>query len=306
MKTVVITGTSKGIGLETALAFGRKGYKVYAGMREPDSAEALKEQIEQEDLDISICSLDVDSDESVRECFDAIWKKEDNIDVLVNNAGVEVHGSVEETDLWKFKYVMETNYFGCLRCIKSVLPQMRKRGSGCIINVTSIAGRIANTPLGPYNASKFALEAISEALAQEMKPHNVRVAIVEPGIIDTKMARAITKPGNSIYPQVNRFGGLFSASLKNPTQASIVAANIVEIAGSESWQLRYPVGPDAAPFLDWRASMTDEEWIAWNAAKDKDWYDAVENLFGLDARERAAKFDPKRRESHESENSTNR
>lgn len=178
---------------------------------------------------------------------------------------------------------------------------MRDKGSGSIINIASIAGRIANTPLGPYNASKFALEAISEALAQEMKPHNIRVAIVEPGIIDTKMARAITKPGTSIYPQVNRFGGLFAASLKNPSQASMVAAKIVEIAESESWQLRYPVGPDAAPFLNWRASMTDEEWVSWNAAKDKEWYNAVENLFGLNARPQASPAKPRKRKNRRQE-----
>lgn len=295
MKTVVITGTSKGIGLETALAFGRAGYKVYATMREPESADYLKNHIEEESLDISIFSMDVDSDESVKEFFETVWEELEQVDILVNNAGIEVHGSVEETDLWKFKAVMETNYFGCLRCIKAVLPHMRKRGSGSIINVASVAGRIANTPLGPYTATKFALEAISEVLAQEMQPHNVRVAIVEPGIIDTKMARAITKPGNSIYPQVNRFAGLFAASLRNPAQASMVAAHILEIAESDSWQLRYPVGPDAAPFLEWRASMTDEEWISWNAAKDKEWYDAVENLFGLDARQEAPEIRSRKR-----------
>lgn len=283
MRTAVITGTNTGIGLETALAFGRAGYKVFASMREPENADSLKATIEKEALNISILSMDVDYDESVRECFDAILAQ-GPIDVLVNNAGIEVHGSVEETDLWKFKAVMETNYFGSLRCIKSVLPEMRKRQSGCIINVASVAGRIANTPLGPLNASKFALEAISETLAQEVKPHNIRVAIVEPGIIDTRMARAMTKPGSSFYPQVNRFGRLFAGFLKNPSEASMVAEHILEIADSDSWQLRYPVGPDAAPFLDWRASMTDEEWINWNTAKDKDWYNAVENLFGLDTR----------------------
>ncbi|WP_084625609.1 SDR family oxidoreductase [Salinimicrobium xinjiangense] len=305
MKTVVITGTSKGIGLETALAFGREGYRVFATMREPDCAEALKEQIEKEALDISICRMDVDSDESVQQGFDEIWRELDHIDVLVNNAGIEVHGSVEETDIWKFKVVMETNYFGCLRCIKAVLPKMRERGSGCIINVASVAGRIANSPLGPYNATKFALEAISEALAQEVKPYNIRVAIVEPGIIDTKMARNIIRSGGSLYPQVNRFGGLFAASLRNPTEASIVAENILEIANSNSWQLRYPVGPDATPFLEWRASMTDEEWISFNAAKDKDWYDAVENLFGLTARPEVSKVKPRKRKIHKEETTGN-
>ena len=108
--------------------------------------------------------------------------------MLVNNAGVERSGSVEELPLAEIRAVMETNYFGALRCIQAVVPHMRQRRNGCIINIASVAGRIANSPLGCYAASKFALEAISEALGQEMKTFNVRVAIVEPGIIDTPMA----------------------------------------------------------------------------------------------------------------------
>ena len=162
---------------------------------------------------------------------------------------------------------------------------MRQNRRGCIINVASIAGKIANTPLGAYAASKFALEAVSEALAHEVKSFNVRVAIVEPGIINTEMARDISVSDGSIYPQAKRFAGLFAASLKNPTDASIVADKILEIAENGTWQLRHPVGPDALPFLNWRASMTDEEFVSWNALNDEDWYNAVETTFGLDARQ---------------------
>jgi NAD(P)-dependent dehydrogenase (short-subunit alcohol dehydrogenase family) len=285
MRSVIITGANKGIGYDTALAFARAGYKVFATMRNLETAEALKQKINEESLNIVIATMDVDSDESVKKCFDAIYKESGSIDVLVNNAGIERHGSLEETDMSDFKAVMETNYFGVLRCIKAVLPQMRNDRNGCIINVTSVAGKISNTPLGPYTASKHALEAISECLAQEVKPFNIRVAIVEPGIIDTKMARDITYGGDSIYPQANRFGGLFIASLKKPTSATIVADKILEIANSDSWQLRHPVGPDAAPFLHWRASMTDEQWIDWNAQTDEEWYNAVHINFGLNARE---------------------
>ena len=98
------------------------------------------------------------------------------------------------------------------------------------------------------------------------------------------MARNISIGSDSVYPQSNRFGGLFAASLKMPTQASLVADKMLEIANSESWQLRHPVGPDAIPFLAWRASMSDEEWVDWNAANDEDWYKAVESSFGLNAR----------------------
>ncbi len=285
MKSVIITGTSKGIGLETALAFARAGYKVFATMRNPGLATALKQMIQAESLAITIASMDVDSDESVQQCMDIILKENGSIDVLVNNAGIERHGSIEELKMEDFKSVMETNYFGVLRCTKALLPTMRARRSGCIINVTSIAGKIANTPLGAYAASKFALEAVSESLAQEMKPHNIRVAIVEPGIINTNMAGNISSSDDSIYPQAKRFAGLFAASLKTPTHPSMVADKIVEIAESSSWTLRYPVGPDAEPFLQWRSSMTDEQYVDWNAATDDDWYNAVQNTFGLNARQ---------------------
>lgn len=285
MKSVIITGTSKGIGLETALAFAAAGYKVFATMRNPDMAAAFKQKIKDESLSITIAAMDVDSDESVMHCIDNILKENGTIDVLVNNAGIERHGSIEEMTMEDFKSVMETNYFGVLRCTKALLPLMRKNCSGCIINVASIAGHISNTPLGAYSASKFALEAVSEALAQEVKPHNIRVAIVEPGIINTQMANDISTSDASIYPQSKRFAGLFAASLKTPTQPSMVAEKILEIAESDSWILRHPVGPDAIPFLQWRASMTDEEYVDWNAASDEDWYNAVQNTFGLDARQ---------------------
>jgi len=288
MKSVIITGANRGIGLETALAFGRAGYKVYATMRNLKSGTDLKQKIQDESLPVEIMELDVDSDESVAHCIGTILQENGPIDVLVNNAGIERHSTIEDLDIQGFKAIIETNYIGAVRCFKAVLPAMRHNRKGCIINITSVAGKISCTPLGAYAASKFALEGISEALAQELKPFNIRVAIVEPGIIDTDMARAITKEDHpnptSAYTQPWRFGGLFAASLANPTQASLVGAKILEIAESDSWQLRYPVGPDAQPFLDWRASMSSEEWVDWNAMNDEDWYNAVQNSFGLNAR----------------------
>ncbi len=287
----MITGTSKGIGLETALLFARANYKVFATMRNPDVASDLRQKIMSESLNMVILKMDVDSDESVNQAMHTVVTMHGPIAILVNNAGIEHHGSIEEMELKDFKAIMETNYFGALRCTKALLPLMREHRNGCIINVASIAGKISNTPLGAYAASKFALEAISEALAQEVKPFNIRVAIVEPGIIDTGMANAIANGGSSIYPQSKRFGGLFAASLKTPTKPSMVAEKILEIAESHTWKLRHPVGPDAVPFLEWRASMSDEEYIDWNAASDAEWYNAVENTFGLDAREHSKILD---------------
>jgi hypothetical protein len=134
-------------------------------------------------------------------------------------------------------------------------------------------------------ASKWALEALSEALAGEMKMFNVRVAIVEPGIIDTEMARRIgVPPLVSLYPQQARFASLFEASLKNPVSPALVAAKILEIAASSSWQLRHLVGPDAGPFLQWRSRMSDEEWVDLYASDDETWYRRIEQDFALDTR----------------------
>jgi NAD(P)-dependent dehydrogenase (short-subunit alcohol dehydrogenase family) len=284
MKTVLITGTSKGIGLETALKFGRTGYKVFATMRNPEAASDLKQKIKNESLDITISKMDVDSDTSVKQCMDAIIQKHGSLDVLVNNAGIERHGSIEEMTMDDFQAIINTNYLGVLRCTKAVLPQMRKNEKGCIINIASVAGHIANSPLGGYAASKHALEAISEALAQEVKPFNVKVAIIEPGIINTQMASDIAVNEESIYPHSKRFAGLFLASLKTPTPPSLVADKIFEVAENNNWILRHPVGPDAEPFIAWRASMSDEQWVDWNATNDEDWYKSVEQDFGLNAR----------------------
>jgi NAD(P)-dependent dehydrogenase (short-subunit alcohol dehydrogenase family) len=259
-------------------------------MRNPERAAQLQDAISKEKLPIEIHVMDVDKDESVSSAVSHIRSRAGFIDVLVNNAGVERRGSVEELDLPDFQATMETNYFGPLRCIRELLPEMRARQSGCIINITSVAGRIATSPLGPYCASKFALEAISEVLAQEVRPHNIRVAIVQPGIIDTAMARRIeAPPGDSAYPHARRFANMFGASLQNPVPPSLVAEVIRGIIESGTVQLRHPVGPDAEPFLQWRASMTDDQWINWGALDDDAWYQRVQADFGLDARPKQEK-----------------
>ena len=288
MKSVIITGANRGIGLDTTLSFARAGYKVYATMRNPEKADTLHEKIENESLNVIMMAMDVNSDESVTSCISKIHEDNGVVDVIINNAGIERHGAIEEMELSVFKEVMETNYFGVIRCVKEVLPLMRESKKGCIINVASVAGHISSSPLAPYSASKFALEAFSEALAQEVKAFNIRVGIIEPGIINTDMANDIQHgEPNSNYPQSFRFGGMFRASLEHPTSPTLVADKILDVVESGTWELRHPVGPDAIPFLDWRASMTDEQWVDWNAAPDEQWYDAVQESFGLDARVKA-------------------
>ena len=162
MAKVLITGTSKGIGYETALVLARVGHEVVATMRNPGASD-LEKVAEKANLAVTVLPLDVDDDASVVELFRKVG---DSIDVLVNNAGIFSINVVEDESLEQFRRVMETNYFGAVRCIKQVLPVMRTRGSGRIINVTSIAGRIAAGAESAYVASKFALEAFSESLAR--------------------------------------------------------------------------------------------------------------------------------------------
>jgi NAD(P)-dependent dehydrogenase (short-subunit alcohol dehydrogenase family) len=287
MPSALITGSSKGIGFETALAFARGGYKVFAGMRNPAKSPELAQVAAREKLSINVCTLDVDSDESVTRVFAAIARDHGHLDVLVNNAGIEVRGSIEEMPLSEFRSTMETNYFGVIRCVKQVIPQMRQRRSGVIVNVSSVGGRIASAPLTAYGASKWALEAFSEGLAGEMKTFGVRVLIVEPGIIDTAMAQRIgtTPPkSQSSYRQTDRFASLFTASLQNSAPPTLVAQKILDVATNETWTLRHLVGPDAEPLLAWRKTMTDEQWVALNAADDETWHTTLERDFGFSVR----------------------
>jgi NAD(P)-dependent dehydrogenase (short-subunit alcohol dehydrogenase family) len=287
MASILITGASKGIGMATALVLARAGHTVYATMRSPRQYPELLDTATSEKLPIQILTMDVDSDESVKETIATILAGNRGIDVLVNNAGIESRGSVEELDLSVFRQVMETNYFGAIRTIQSVLPQMRQRRSGLIVNITSVAGRLSTSPFAPYSASKHALEALSEALAQEAKVFNIRVAIIEPGIIDTSMARGVGKTSPSVYPMGRRITGLFKAALENPVTPTLVGEKIREVIESGTWTLRHPVGPDAIPFLQWRNAMTDEQWVDWGAAEDDAWYAGVQRDFGLDARSKA-------------------
>jgi NAD(P)-dependent dehydrogenase (short-subunit alcohol dehydrogenase family) len=284
MGHILITGCSRGIGLAAALELARAGHNVEATMRDPARSPELAGIAAREGLPLTVRTMDVDSDESVRGCFAAVYESAGALDALVNNAGVERHAPIEELPLEEIRAVMETNYFGAIRCMQAVIPSMRERGSGCIVNVTSVAGRIASSPLGAYAASKHALEALSEALAQEMKPFGVRVAIVEPGIIDTRMAHAIENPTPTRYRQVQRFAHMFEASLSTPVPPTVVAAAIREVIESGTWKLRHPTGPDAAPFLAWRASTSDEKWVEFHALPDDEWYARFEAEFGKDVR----------------------
>jgi NAD(P)-dependent dehydrogenase (short-subunit alcohol dehydrogenase family) len=283
MSKIVVTGASRGIGLAISLQLARAGHQVVAAMRNPSGSPELAAQAAKENLSIQIETMDVDSDSSVAQAFARILAQVP-VDVLVNNAGIDRTGAVEETPLAEFRACMETNYFGVIRCAQAVIKSMRERGSGAIVNVASVAGKISLAPLTPYCATKFALEALSEGLAQELRPFNIRVAIVEPGIIDTYMAQNIGGMEYSkVYPQARRVRAMFAATLAaGAGTPELVAQKVAEIIDSGTWQLRHPVGPDAEPFLAWRKSLNDESWVGWGAQSDADWLQAVKTDFGMD------------------------
>jgi NAD(P)-dependent dehydrogenase (short-subunit alcohol dehydrogenase family) len=286
MAVVVITGTSTGIGFATAITLARDGHTVFAGMRNLDKGGELREAIAKEKLPITIVILDVDSDNSVNEAFSQILKEKGHIDVLVNNAGIGARGYIEEAPIAVFRQVMETNFFGGLRCTKAVVPSMRERRSGCIINITSVAGQFGLPPQGAYAASKWAFEGLSECLAQELSPFNVRVAIVEPGVIATPLTTTPrpAPPPSPYSMHGRRIGALFAASLSKPTSPFEVAKTIQDIVDGKSTKLRNPSGADGASLINWRKSKTDEEWVSLGAASDAEWAaDAKKNL-GMDVK----------------------
>jgi NAD(P)-dependent dehydrogenase (short-subunit alcohol dehydrogenase family) len=283
MAIALVTGTNSGIGLATAVTLGRGGHTVIATMRNVDKAGELRKIVSAERLPVTVAVLNVDDDASVSDAVDRVLAENGRVDVLVNNAGVSDGGSVEEVPMEVFRRLMETNFFGALRCIKAVLPTMREHRHGCIVNVTSIAGRIALAVQAPYTASKWAVEALSECLAQEMKAFNVRMAIIEPGVVATPIfSKPKTAPNDSPYPHFRRLMAMFSASLTNPTSPYVVGEQIRQIVDGDSWQLRYPSGPDAVPFLKWRAGKTDEEFVNLGGESDADYKARVRREFGLD------------------------
>jgi len=253
-------------------------------MRNPAQTPELSQIAAKEKLPIKILTMDVDNDASVSKAVAQILTKAGRIDVLVNNAGVQGSGPVEEIPLAEFRRVMETNYFGVLRCIQAILPSMREQRDGHIINVSTIGGRITGFSQGPYCGSKFALEAVSEILAGEVKAFGIRIAIIEPGVTETPIfGKRRNISSNSLYPQERRMNAIFDAGRKLQVPPSIVADKIVEIVQSKTWKLRHPTGPDAEPFLQYRASISDEEWVNLHAMEsDKEFAAVVKQTFGMD------------------------
>jgi NAD(P)-dependent dehydrogenase (short-subunit alcohol dehydrogenase family) len=233
MAIAVVTGSSTGIGQASAITLARAGHTVYATMRNPETGgEELRVIASKENLPLRFAALDVNSDQSVQTAFGTILEEARRIDVLVNNAGIGNMGAVEETLIDNFRAVMETNFFGALRCVQAVLPGMREQRTGCIINVTSVAGRFSAAPQAPYASSKFALEALSECLAQEMKVFCVRVAIVEPGVIATPIFGKVGQtPSSTRYPQRRRLMDMHISKEGDPYLRTLLVQGAHHILG---------------------------------------------------------------------------
>jgi len=267
----LITGCSTGIGFETARLMAERGYRVYATMRNPQvGAAALEEAAKAAGATIEVAQLDVTDQASVDRCVAAILEAEGRIDVLVNNAGLGELRPLELTTDEETRRIFDTNVFGPLRLIRAVLPGMRERRSGTIVNVSSVAGRIGAFGQTLYCGSKHALEAISEGLAIEVRAFGIRVAIIEPGLFNTpiigKAIGALSGDPASPYAAVERrIAGIYAAGAAAGQHPRTVAEAIEHAVSTDAPRLRYPVGVDATVFLDGRANLTDEEWVEFGA-----------------------------------------
>jgi NAD(P)-dependent dehydrogenase (short-subunit alcohol dehydrogenase family) len=268
MARTLVTGARRGIGREIALSLARAGHKVVATMRRTDGCD-LEQIASRENLSIVVANLDVDDDVSVGEFFATSTATSEPIDILVNNAGILSINAIEDETIATMQAIMNTNFFGAIRCMKAVVPAMRARGSGLIINISSTSGRMAPFAQGAYTASKHALEAASEAMAQELAPFGVRIALVEPGITATDMAVSnLPKPlADSAYPHGGRMVAL-NADAKNGTPPSVVADVVLDIVSGRTTSFRTLCGQDAHMFIGLRSRMTDEAWIAMSDTLD--------------------------------------
>ena len=269
-KIAVVTGSSSGIGYETSLLLARNQYTTYASMRNMKKSDELLKIASKENIPLKVIQLDVNDDRSVSSAIDSIVKENGRIDVLVNNAGFDLFGSLEELTIEEIKGQFETNFFGAARVTKNVIPTMRKQGSGIIINVSSIGGRIGLVPCNTmYHASKFALEGFTESLRHELTEFNIDVILIEPGAIRSNFAENIRTAknydsNNSPYAKtVQKVFEGFEPMLANASDPKEVAQVILNAANSSSPNIRYTVGKDAESILKARAELSDRELEKW-------------------------------------------
>ena len=252
-RTALVTGASRGIGLATAKALAAAGVRVFATARAPAACDALHLEIER-GASIEIVQMDVDDDRSVDAAFAAVIARLGDVpDVVVSNAGTGVVGALEEVSDAELRAVLETNLFGAARVARATVGRMRARGSGRIVNVGSIGGRVAVSGTGAYAASKFALAAMTDALRREVKRFGVDVVLVEPGAVKTDLigpgrpiaaaARAPTSPYRRVTDLIARSMQMnFEAAAMPVEQAGAAIARAATCARPAP---RYLVGLDA-------------------------------------------------------------
>lgn len=286
MKIAVVTGTSTGIGLTTSLHLARNGYKVFAGMRNLAKADVLRAAVLDESLAVDVIQLDICDSQSVTQAFDLV-NETGPVDLLVNNAGIGGASPLELTPEDEHKQMFETNYFGAVRCIQAVLPSMRERQTGCIVNITSAVGLQATPNQIAYSASKWALECLGEALAHEVYRFGVRVVNVEPGVIMTNIFENSAEQtrydkASPYQPIMRRNGKVFAAGFKRAILPEVVAETILEAVTTDDYRLRWPVGPDAEGMMAARLQLPTEEWVRMGAdLSDAEYNSKFEKYFGV-------------------------
>ena len=195
-KVALITGASSGIGFETALTLARNEFRTFATMRNLSKSRKIREIAKKERLPLTVIPLDVNDNASIRTAIQNILVEAKRIDVVINNAGYGLFGAVEDLSMDKIIDQFETNFFGVVRVVKSVLPIMRNQRSGTIINISSMVGRVAMPLNSVYVASKFALEGFSESIRHELSKFGINVILIEPGIVRTGFFDNLQKSKN--------------------------------------------------------------------------------------------------------------
>jgi NAD(P)-dependent dehydrogenase (short-subunit alcohol dehydrogenase family) len=190
MDCVLITGGTEGLGKAAALLLAAEGYRVFAGGRNAGKRAALDAEAKRKNLPLQSLEMDVTDDASVDRAIGIIHEEAGPVDILINNAGIAFAAVIEEIKIADFRQQFETNFFGMVRVTQRVLPEMRERRRGRVINMSSVAGRMSSPVLGPYSSSKHAVESMSDALRLELLPFGVRVILIEPGYIRSDMERA--------------------------------------------------------------------------------------------------------------------
>ena len=264
-KTCIVTGANSGIGRSTAITLAKNDYTVFATMRSLERGEKLRKTAQELNLEIKEVELDVSDTDSVNQGINEILNQTDQIDILINNAGVGSNAVIEDVDIESDKSVFETNFWGVVRCIQAVLPTMRQQKSGHIIQVSSIAGRVGLPAQPIYSASKWALEGLSENLAHDLSSFGVRVSIIEPGVTRTAiLGKNNTVPQNDDFENIYaRMLDMYMQGIEANIRPEAVSETILQCLESSSKQLRWPVAWGAETMINARhdGSVSDEEWV---------------------------------------------